>query len=312
MVRRIWIGGVGWATAILCAGATGCGQALLNVDDAVLLSGEKVRLVAHVERREGPGIRKQIEGASVRFFVNEREVGSDSTDEDGRASVKCSLQPETASRFEAQTVADGNPLRTTGRIFTWRKDRTIVAVDVDGTISQTDYDDLILKKEDETSSPIKRSRQTLEELAKEYQIVYVTARLRVLVEKTRTWLREKEFPPGPVVTAPRLRDVLLQTRFKRKVLANLRDDWPNLLIGIGDREADAEAYGANRMLTLIVEESARTSHRRHAVVLSDWQEVERFFAANREILSTPAKLKNAIEGKTLLLQPVYLWKEDDK
>ena len=36
----------------------------------------------------------------------------------------------------------------------------------------------------------------------------MTARPRIYVEKTRWWLNENGFPPGPVVTAPRLRDLI--------------------------------------------------------------------------------------------------------
>ena len=89
----------------------------------------------------------------------------------------------------------------------------------------------------------------------------------------------------------------------------LRRRWPNLLIGIGNSFHDAEAYGANQMLTVIVNPSARSAYGPHAFVFRDWTTADRFFAANRAVLTRPETLLRAIRGQIMLLRSVAPWAE---
>src|SRR6185295_16578473 len=102
-------------------------------------------------------------------------------------------------------VANSESPRAEARVFELHRNRVMIALDIDKTIAQTEYKQLILKPEDEDSDPVKGSRPALQHLSKYYGIIYVTARPRFLLEKTRQWLAEKEFPEGPVVIAPSVR-----------------------------------------------------------------------------------------------------------
>jgi phosphatidate phosphatase APP1 len=282
---------------------------MLSVNDAVIVGGGNLRLSARADREAILGLRNGIKGVAVRFLVDGGEVGHDSTDERGDASVSCKRPETPVTEFEAVAAEGRRELRTRGRIFAWTPDRPIIAVDVDKTISDTDYDDLVLRRRDEESRPLAGSREALSALAADFHIAYVTGRPRFLLEKTRQWLEDNQLPPGPVVTAPRLRDLVRPGKIKRRVLAGLRQDWPNLLIGIGNNQHDAYACGANHMLTLILKRSPERDYGEHAIVLPDWEAIGRFFAANREVLSDPAKLRSAIDGETMLLRPVLPWRE---
>ncbi|UCG32221.1 MAG: hypothetical protein JSU68_11200 [Phycisphaerales bacterium] len=289
----------------------GCGPAILSADDALAREGNsKVRLMAYVEQEPVLGLRRDVEDVRVRFYVDGREVGDDETDRDGRADDKCRLPDGTARRFEARARVEGRDLRSRGNIYTWRRNRTIIAVDVDNTLAETEYKELILEDEDDESDPLKRSRKVLNRLAEEYQILYLTARPRFLLDKTREWLDEEDFPPGPVVTAKGIRQAARPEEFKRKSLEKLRDDWPNLLIGIGDKASDAEAYGANKMLAVIVGKDLEPGIGPHAVVLRDWKRVDWFFEANRAVLSNPEELKDLIDDHGMLQVPLYPWRDD--
>jgi len=95
---------------------------------------------------------------------------------------------------------------------------------------------------------------------------------------------------------------------KRTMLANLRRRWPNLLIGIGNEPLDAEAYGANGMLALIVNPSRKHAFGLHAIVLGDWASVGRFFELNRETLLSPADIAKAANGEIPLRRYVHPWR----
>lgn len=283
-----------------------CGGPVLSVDDAVILD-DTLRLVAYVEREPVLGLRNSVEDCKVRFYIDGHEIDDDDTDEHGRASVKYK-RPTGAEWFEARAVLSGQGLAAKGSIYRWDENRTIIAVDIDDTIADTKRKQLIFKDEDK-SKPVHDSRKSLGRLAIDYHIVYLTARPRFLLEKTREWLREEKYPAGPVIPAPGLRQTARPGKFKRHMLDELRERWPNLLIGIGNNKGDAKAYGANEMLCLIIppddEEDDEFGH--HAVVLDDWDAVAEVFVANRDVFSDPTTLSRAIRGREMLRLPLVKW-----
>lgn len=284
--------------------AAGCKAPVLTVDDAVVLPGEKTRLVACVEREPVLGLCKDVEHVRVHFDVGESEIGAAKTDGEGVAEVKHKLLPGT-DNYEARVLVDGRELRTLGHVFTWDKDRVIIAVDIDHTIGQTDYEGLLgSASSEDDSDPIKHSVETLKALASDFQIVYLTGRPRFLIDKTRIWLRQQGFPAGPVITSVRVRDLVNPSEFKRQKLHDLRKSWPKLLIGIGNQPGDAEAYGANEMLTLVLPSKPEQSFGPHAIVFRNWKQVRKFFEANRAVLTNADALHDVIEGKESLLLPV--------
>ncbi len=290
--------------------AGGCAPAILSVADAVAFEGRPVAFAANAARPQMLGLRSSIDNVQVSFYVNGREVARGNTGNTGRASAECMLPAGGATSFEARAFIDGRELQTPGTIYTWRENRPIIAVDIDNTISRTDYDELILREESPDSKPIVGSRETLESLSSDFHIAYVTSRPWILLEKTRRWLAEHRYPPGPVITAPRLRDLVRYKTLKRNILAGLRSRWPNLLIGIGNNEFDADGYGANGMLTLIVRPSPKP-YGPHALLFRDWAAVGRFFAANRETLAQPDRLAQAARGEVALLHTVATWEEPE-
>jgi hypothetical protein len=288
---------------VLLSGLTGCGPLVLSVDDAVMADGGHAQLVAYVGREHFLGMRSDIERVPVAFFIQDRKVGENKAGEDGRAAVNIDGIKDETTVFTARARAYGRTLQTTGRIFHWDKGRVILVVDIDHTISQTDFGNL-LKDQVQVSRPVPGARETLAELAKEYHILYLTARPRFLIEKTREWLTRYDFPPGPVAAAPRVWDAMRQLKYKQKALHRWREQWPNLLIGIGNRTSDIEAYASSRMLPVIVFQNGEEKHYSDAVVLQDWQFLRRFFSANHDVLTSPAELVQVIDGQTMILQPL--------
>lgn len=294
---------LGWLAAM------GCRAPVLSVDDAVVLPGEKTRLIACVEREPVFGLCKDVERVRVHFDVDESEIGTAKTDDDGVAEVKHKLGAGSAN-YEARVLVDGRELRALGRIYTWDKNRVIIAVDIDHTIGRTDYEALLSStSQEDGSDPIKNSVETLKALAQDFQIVYLTGRPRFLIDKTRMWLRHEGFPAGPVITSVRVRDMVDPSEFKRRKLHELREYWSNLLIGIGNQPGDAEAYGANDMLSLVLPSKPGQTFGPHAVVFRNWKQLGKFFDTNRAVLTRADALRKVIEGKESLLLPLPAYKK---
>jgi hypothetical protein len=289
---------------LILVGLAGCGPLVLSVNDAVAMKGQPVPFSAYVNREHIFGLRSEIEHVPVSFVVDDRKIGENTADEEGRAAVMADHIEGTPATFQVRARVQGQTLDATGRIFHWQQGRVIVVVDIDHTISQTNYRKLLLKEHVDISSPIPGARETLNEIAKEYYILYLTARPRFLIEKTRAWLDHYSFPAGPVFTAPRVADAIGQLKFKQETLHEMRLRWPDVLIGIGNRTEDIEAYASSGMLPVIVYNGGEEEHYSDAVVLQDWQFVRSFFQANAQTLSQPVSLAKVIEGQQMILQPL--------
>lgn len=295
-MRRIRLAVLGCISTLALPWTLGCGRTVLSVDDAVIMGGRQTPVTAYLQKPAGLGYRRGVEEIPVEILADGKSVGRTQTQDKGRAEAPCALPNNGCSEIEVRARVGSKTLRTEGQVFNWDADRTIIAVDIDETISTTNYADLLLTPNDDGSRPIRGSREALVALAKDYHIVYVTARPRFLLDRSRNWLNKYGFPAGPLITSQSWEEWRDQTRFKRDALARLRRQWPNLLIGIGDKRVDVDAYSGNGMLTLIVNESDPGQYGGRAVTLRDWPSLARYFTEHRELFGHPARLAARIDS----------------
>lgn len=279
----------------LTMAAGGCFKPMLTANDVVVRPDGTVKLVAFLENATLPAVRNSIRNQRIAFSTGRTPLGEARSGEEGRALLDCRL-PADASSYIASARFLFWQMQSTGRVFRWTTDRTILILDIDDTICDTDTEEVIFQKRDLESSPIRHAQPTLARLAESFQIAYLTARPEALFTKTVHWLNDHRFPPGPVFVAPDLRRMIRQRKYKTAVLKQLRADWPNIRIGIGDSSVDARAYSDNGMLTLIVAEVHDDELDRQAIVLRDWSGVEKFFDSNRPVLTDPARLGELLKN----------------
>jgi hypothetical protein len=268
----------------------GCDGPRVTVDDAVALDN-RAMLVGYVEPSAMFGMTKGLSDVRVNFYALGRAVGSAVSDAQGRAVAVVDLPPGTR-QFEGRADVTGHDVSDTGVIYNWRKDKTIIAIDIDDTLAKTDYVKLIFSNGDGASKLLDNARPVIQSLAPDYQILYITVRPRFLMDKTRAWMASEQLPAGPLVGGLHLGAVFDQVRQKRESLAQLRGAMPNLLIGLGDKDADVVGYHDSRMLALILGpadgESASLVRRK------DWREIGAFFAAHHDTLSDPGRLNDVL------------------
>lgn len=287
---------------LLAATLSACGPATVSLDDALIDSATgRATLVAYVERAGALGLGSGVANRSVEFQIDRKAIGSAITDAEGRAQIVVSLPHSTARRVAAIASPYDDSVSASARCFHWSRERTIIAVDVDHTISDTEYESLLLKPRDEESDPISGSRKALRTLSRDFHILYLTARPRGLLDKTRAWLDEHEFPAGPVLTSAKTSDVIAQTGFRRRALADLRGQWPNLLIGIGDRGGDARAQAANGMLSILIrddDDKPTGEMPSGTLIFEKWKHAVRFIERHHSTLADPEALTAALRNGT--------------
>jgi len=276
-----------------------CASPHFDVDEGIRFEDGTARLVAFSQKKTG-WVLRGVSDVEVRFFVDGQEVARSVTDERGFA--KAVTRVPASEKFAATASFSNESFRADGRLVAWRSDRVIVGCDIDSTISQTDLRALFFGELD-LSTPIEGSADALNDLDRDFQILYVTARPRFTLPKTTRWLTEHGYPREPVVTSLTVRDALRQTGYKTRTLDSLRKHYQNLLIGIGNTAIDADSYSAHGMLALLVQPDREPGREGNVFHFQNWEQVAAFFRHNAEVLRDPARLRAALAGGEPLLLP---------
>jgi len=182
--------------------------------------------------------------------------------------------------------------------------RTTIVVDIDDTLCVTDYNSVLWGFGSDDSRAFVNAARTLRELARDYGILYLSARPAFSSQRTRQWLDDHNFPSGSVIGAGGVVDYIAQTSFKKRTLARLQREGGGLLIGIGDGPRDSEAYRASGMVSVIVNPSRHATYHPSDFILKDWAGVAEFFAANKGVLTNPLKLAGNLKtGESGIMLP---------
>lgn len=297
--RRVRLGGLALAVAALALAA--CSTPILAVDDAVRFEDGQARFVAFAQKKTG-WVLRGVPDVEVEFRVEGEHVATEVTDERGFVKVVTKVEAE-ADEFEARASFLGEDFSTDGQLHQWRSDRVVVACDIDSTISHTSLGALFFDDEDATSTPIEGSVEALQQMDADHQILYITARPRFSLEKTRAWLDEHGYPPEPVITSLTIGDALSQSEYKTRTIKSLRKHYKNIVVGIGNTDIDAKSYGAHGMLAILVQPDQEVGREGHVIHFQTWEQISEFFRENRELLMDPERVKIAAKGGETLVIP---------
>lgn len=289
------------ATILLAIHVVGCGRPNLHCGHTVTTGEQDTFLVALIERGQGV-FAGRLHDVEVSFHADGKELARARTDKLGYA-VAVGRIPEGARTLEAMASLDGHALKSQGEVLSWERDRTIVVCDIDGTVSDTDRRTLVFDHQDTGSRPLPNAPETLQSLSEQYNLLFLTGRPVFLYAKTHEWLGDHGFPMAPVILAPNMRDAAKVEPFKKKTIARIKRLYPNALIGIGNAETDSQAYTAEHMLAIMIDDGKRRRFRSEAIALRTWRRVRQFFDANKDVLSDPSKLQKIVSDGGLLMYP---------
>lgn len=280
-------------TLVSLALLPGCKSPSLSVDDTVMIDGSPSPIRVCAQRHGLWNLGRRIAGVEVAVSADGREIARGRTDAAGYYEALLQL-PAGAEHFEAHALMGGQPLHAAGRVFQW-PERTIVVVDIDNTICRTDIDGLYeFADRDVRSQPLPDAVETFALLGERFNILYLTLRQRELLDKSRRWLSEHGFPAGPVFTADTLAHFIRQRTYKREAIRSAQRAMPHVLIGIGNRKADSDAYRQCGMLSIVLAGRDPAADPTDALVFRDWKAIAAFFDANRQTLEDPLRLQRAL------------------
>ena len=295
----------GLTTVLLALQVGGCGRLAIYAGNTVTTGEQDTFLVAMVERGHGL-LAHRLANVEVCFHAGGKELARTRTDEVGYA-VAVGRIPPGARTLEARASVNGHALQAQAEVLNRPPGRTILVCDVDGTISQTDFHALVssvLNEKDIKSRAVPDAAETLQRLSRQYNIVYLTDRPVYLHNQSYKWLSDHGFPSAPVICAPDLRISRKVLQYKRTIIAKLKELYPDALIGFGNEETDAEAYAAEGMLAIMIDDGKNRHFRSDALFLRTWSRVRQFFDANNDVLRDPSRLRTLMAEGGLPFMPL--------
>ena len=230
-------------------------KALISIYDSVAVEGGEIEIKAKIEKDKLIPFRTDLENMTLRFSLNQKEVGLVRSGKDGYGRLTLTHPLEVGTyEIEVELVASRlyQADKAQAHLSVWSQDQKLIVTDIDQTISAATKTE-ILRLPIAAQKTFPFSADYLNELAdQDIGIIYLTAREDVLMESTRAWLNYHRFPQGHLVLwdleLSRVRVPWNHGAYKSKVLASLTKKFPGqILAGFGDRPHDIQAYIDNQI-----------------------------------------------------------------
>lgn len=236
------------ASLALSLALTGCGgQYILTVPDQVAAAGGQSVAVARLQRNDFFVLAPPIEGAALRFRVEEQGERAAYTDRLGYAgaAVPVPAQEGLYTLRVDHMDREGDEAHATAPVYVWNAQTPVVAVDLDA---------LRL----DAARPAEAAAQALRKLAaRPVRILYLTDRRINRHARIHRRLAELNLPDGPVllwqrefwhivyvaslIPSVKIPTVKIETRLVSQ-LAGLRQTLPKLQAGIAGSNTACRAF----------------------------------------------------------------------
>lgn len=244
--------------------------ALVTAWDVLAPAGEAATLEVEVERWRCLFWDPPLADAQVEV----EGIGRAATDARGRAELALGSLEAGVYRYRVRlhsAVWEAPPAEAL--VFTIPRETPIFITDIDHTIADVSPLGFILRP-NKSVGPVPGAPEALREIARRFQVVYLTARDHVFAVKTRDWLREQGFPEGPLYLrkATRFWDTSPREH-KIARLGELHARFPNLRWGVGDAPGDMEAYAAHGIAGIFLSPRGRPAPPAARCAARSWAEI---------------------------------------
>ena len=220
-------------------------------------------------------------------------LGRSQTDADGNFSLSLATNPGFgAGNHDVFAVLKGDGSCERLGVFSWPRGTEVILTDIDGTLTLSDGE-LLRQISDPSYDPQAfPDANTLMKTwrGKGYQIVYLTARPHDFRIPTDLWLRQHNFPVGPIITADSLVFNESARTYKSAAIGHLQNDLGySVVVAYGNALSDVDAYADNGLpveRTFIIAENAGAGGTQ-PVTDASWSAHLSTFVASFRDASTP-------------------------
>jgi len=226
------------------------GGVLFHAFDTLAYPGESVDLTARLLL-----VKKLDEaaGATLEFSLGGRKLGTATTGEEGYGRLAWKVPKAgdhevtvkvVAARDEELLKASPASLLVSAR----PKETRFAVIDLDHTVVASSFFRVLVGG----AKPMPGAAEVVAELRKTYSLVYLTHRPDLMTVKSKGWLTEHGFPRAPLLVSRLSQALGSSGKFKTGRLKALREQFPRVAVGIGDKISDVEAYAANGLKAYLI------------------------------------------------------------
>lgn len=257
-------------------------NAIIQGYDLITYPRAEVTLEVKVERARLFPTRLDLKGQRIEFYRGETLIGAAISGRDGLAKIKVSF--ETVGTKVIKAVLSSGLYKaniTDNRVLVIKRDSPLLVTDIDHTISDISARDFLITPDTKIPTLL-RASEIVNRLSKKFNILYLTARDDAFIKRTKFWLDFNQFPVAPTFFwdfgfwngVPSNHG-----EYKSQVLRKVMKTHRNLLIGVGDKPHDAEAYRANGLRAYYVGPPGYKLPR-HTIYLKTWEAIEKHINTN--------------------------------
>ena len=257
--------------------------------DTLAKQGEQVKVSAKLQFGDFLSPRPNY---LVSFFLSGKLMGRARTDEDGIAEIDFVPEKPGLFNFEARLDPQETGLEKAPEanilVCCPETDRRLMVVDLDKTLVASGFYTVLVGDPEPTGD----SARVLNKFAERFAVIYLTHRPDLFAASSKDWLRRHGYPAGPLLSSSLSSFFEGSEKYKTGRLSQLKKEFPNLKLGIGDKFSDARAYAANGMTAYIIVQREEDKSSRHYLntveeikklppsveVVNGWKQIdERFF-----------------------------------
>ena len=251
-------GGSGWPDTI----ADIAGSVLLDADKGMLFHGYDTLTYPETETELRVLVQRisrmsSVPGLTVTFYDDDDEIGSAITNSDGIAMLPFTPPEEGDYAFTARIteVANGanedildidpTPILVVARTA----EAKFLVVDLDHTVVKDGFQKVLTSN----PKPMSDAKDVLERMQDEldYNVIYLTHRPALMTRKSKEWIVDQGLPTGPLL-ASKISDITDNEGYKATQIATLKERFPDIRIGVGDKVGDAKAYLSNDLAAFLL------------------------------------------------------------
>ncbi|NLX60021.1 MAG: App1 family protein [Phycisphaerae bacterium] len=251
--RRHWVALVWAASALALAGCQPTSEVrsglLLQGFDTLAYPDQEVMLTA---RLQGGDYLKGMEGYLIGFYESNLRIGGVRTDDEGLAEIAFKPQGEgnhvILARLEDPDVRKYAVPAVEIVVAAWPREKAMAVVDLDRTVVQSGFAEVMAGR----AEPMDHSQQVLHRLTRDRTVIYLTHRPDMFTEQSKQWLRKYDYPLGPLLVSTLSEFIKGSREFKNARVHALKQSFPGITLGIGDKVSDAEVYLDNQMRAVLI------------------------------------------------------------
>jgi hypothetical protein len=273
--------------------------AVVVVQDEICFPGEEIRIEATLYRSGLLGLFKGgIQGELLRFIDPEGKPLRDLlTDPSGTAGIRYTAGSAGRYPFTVHLVDNArfSADPATGNLFVRKQKTPLFFVAVEAGLMPP-VSSPLLREDPAKTAPEPGSVDALSEIARCRTPVYLTQEARASSHRTRTWLDEKRYPPGPVrfLDRPLMAGILSEAPPpETHVLESLWKDRsvPAHLLTRDPAMAKAAAEKGIRVLLLepgdspgdpSVQDGEKKEEEDRVISINDWEAIPKICPCNEE------------------------------